>query len=286
MRARVLVPALLALLASASAQAAVQIDINKDTQTMTVAVDGVARHRWPVSSGLPSYETPNGNSRPSAWRRITTPRSGTRRRCRIRSSSPGRATPSTAPTPSSRLGNPASHGCVRLSRANAATLFALVKAEGVCNTTVTLSGSAQVALARNPQRRNNVASRDVAPQPTEPQVPQPTQPQVQMYDGTARPLPPPQQITPPTVDTAGYYDEYGRWVPGGRTYRRSYEAGSHYAEQQPYAQQRQPYPQQNPYQPRYYYQQQQPQPQYQQGYGQQYYGQPRYYRREYDTYGY
>jgi hypothetical protein len=28
------------------------------------------------------------------------------------------------------LGRPASHGCVRLSRANAATLFALVKAEG------------------------------------------------------------------------------------------------------------------------------------------------------------
>ena len=41
MRARVLVPTLLALLASTSAQAAVQIDINKDTQTMTVAVDGV-----------------------------------------------------------------------------------------------------------------------------------------------------------------------------------------------------------------------------------------------------
>ena len=28
------------------------------------------------------------------------------------------------------LGRPASHGCVRLSKANAATLFALVKAEG------------------------------------------------------------------------------------------------------------------------------------------------------------
>ncbi len=90
----------------------------------------------------------------------------------------------------------------------------------------------------------------------------------------------------PQSTPAGYYDEYGRWVPGGRAYRRSYEAGSYYAEQQPYAQQRQPYPQQNPYQPRTYYQQQQQQPQYQQGYGQQYYGQPRYYRREYDTYGY
>ncbi len=30
---------------------------------MTVAVDGVERYRWPVSSGLPSYETPNGSFR-------------------------------------------------------------------------------------------------------------------------------------------------------------------------------------------------------------------------------
>jgi hypothetical protein len=287
MRTRVLVPALLALLASTSAQAAVQIDIDKDAQIMTVAVDGVARHRWPVSSGLPSYETPNGSYKTfrmeedhysKEWDEAPMPHS-------IFFTRKGHAIHGT--DAASRLGNPASHGCVRLSRANAATLFALVKAEGLSNTTVTLSGSAQVALARNPQRRNNVASRNVASQPTEPLVAQPTEPQVQMYDGTARPLPPPQQITPPAVDTAGYYDEYGRWVPGGRTYRRSNEAGSYYAEQQPSAQ-RQPYPQQNPYQPRYYYyqQQQQQQPQYQQGYGQQYYGQPRYYRRDYDTYGY
>ena len=48
----------------------------------------------------------------------------------------------------SRLGSPASHGCVRLSRANAATLYALVQEHGVLTTTVTLTGSSQVALAR------------------------------------------------------------------------------------------------------------------------------------------
>jgi len=46
-----------------------------------------------------------------------------------------------------RLGTPASHGCVRLSRENASTLYALVQEEGVLNTTVTLTGSAQVAYA-------------------------------------------------------------------------------------------------------------------------------------------
>ena len=58
-----------------------------------------------------------------------------------------------------RLGNPASHGCVRLSRANAATLYALVQQQGVLNTTVTLTGSSQVALARNPKGRNTAVAR-------------------------------------------------------------------------------------------------------------------------------
>jgi hypothetical protein len=40
------------------------------------------------------------------------------------------------------LGRPASHGCVRLSTQNAATLYALVKQEGVFNTRVKLTGQA------------------------------------------------------------------------------------------------------------------------------------------------
>jgi hypothetical protein len=182
----------------------------------------------------------------------------------------------------SRLGNPASHGCVRLSRANAAVLFALVKAEGVTNTSVTLSGSSQVALARGPQRRNDVAARAVNSQ----------EPQVQMYDGTARTLPPPQQITP-QVDNRGYYDEYGRPLPGARAYRRGYDADSNYPEQQPYAQQQpvnpyapRPYGQQ-PYQPQYQQQPYQQQPYAGQTYNNPYYAQPRYQQRQtFDNYGY
>ncbi|MGY3289769.1 hypothetical protein ACVWWP_002836 [Bradyrhizobium sp. LM3.6] len=67
-----------------------------------------------------------------------------------------------------RLGSPASHGCVRLSRQNATTLYALVQQQGVLNTTVTLTGSAQVALARNPRGRNPTAVAR-APQPAEEQ---------------------------------------------------------------------------------------------------------------------
>ena len=53
----------LTLFATGAAQAKVAITVDKDNQQMTVAVDGVERYRWPVSSGLPSYETPNGSFR-------------------------------------------------------------------------------------------------------------------------------------------------------------------------------------------------------------------------------
>ena len=51
------------MLIASGAQAKVAITVDKDSQQMTVAVDGVERYRWPVSSGLPSYETPNGSFR-------------------------------------------------------------------------------------------------------------------------------------------------------------------------------------------------------------------------------
>jgi hypothetical protein len=46
----------------------------------------------------------------------------------------------------SRLGSPASHGCVRLHPRDAAVLFALVQKSGMANTTVVVTGS-------NPPRR-------------------------------------------------------------------------------------------------------------------------------------
>ena len=148
MRARVLIPALLALLASTSAQAAVQIDINKDTQTMTVAVDGVTKYRWPVSSGLPAHETPNGSYKTfrmeadhysKEWDDAPMPHSifFTQRGHAIHGTDHAR-----------NLGRAASHGCVRLSRANASMLWDLVKREGMANTRVVLSG--QVPLMNDP----------------------------------------------------------------------------------------------------------------------------------------
>jgi hypothetical protein len=156
----------LMLFATGAAQAKVSITVDKNTQTMTVAVDGVERYQWPVSTGLPSYETPNGSFRTFRMEEdhyskefddAPMPHA-------IFFTKIGHAIHGTDSV--NRLGNPASHGCVRLSRANAATLYALVEKEGVLNTNVTLTGSSQIALARNPRARSNtaVARRDPAQQ--------------------------------------------------------------------------------------------------------------------------
>jgi hypothetical protein len=139
------------------ARANVAITVDKNAQEMTVAVDGVERYHWPVSTGIPSHETPNGSFRTFRMEEdhyskefddAPMPHS-------IFFTKIGHAIHGTESE--SRLGTPASHGCVRLSRANASTLYALVEKEGVLNTTVTLTGSSQIALARNPRSRADTA---------------------------------------------------------------------------------------------------------------------------------
>ena len=84
----------LTLLASSAAQTKVSITVDKDNQQMTVAVDGVERYRWPVSTACPPTRRRTAASAPSGWKKTTTPRNSTTRRCRTRSSSPRSATPS------------------------------------------------------------------------------------------------------------------------------------------------------------------------------------------------
>src|SRR5215468_11299555 len=156
------------MLIATGAQAKVAITVDKDNQQMTVAIDEVVRYRWPVSTGIPSYETPSGSFRTFRMEEdhyskefddAPMPHS-------IFFTKIGHAIHGT--DSESRLGTPASHGCVRLSRANASTLYALVQEQGVLNTTVTLTGSAAVALARNPRPATQVARRDpTAQQPYE-----------------------------------------------------------------------------------------------------------------------
>ena len=150
------VTALLMAASASMARAAVDIEVNKDIQQMIVSVDGQVLYRWPVSSGNPTHETPNGkfqtfrmeeNHFSKEFDDAPMPHS-------IFFTKQGHAIHGTDSV--RNLGTPVSHGCVRLSRANATTLWNLVKKEGLLKTSVHLTGSSRVALARNPR---NVASR-------------------------------------------------------------------------------------------------------------------------------
>src|SRR6201994_3092694 len=151
MRSLFIAATTLMLFSAGTAQAKIDITVDKNAQMMTVAVDGTERYHWPVSTGIPSRETPDGNFR--AFRMEAShfskefddapmPHS-------IFFTKVGHAIHGT--DSEGRLGTPASHGCVRLSKANASTLYALVQEEGVLKTSVTLTGSAEIALARNPR---------------------------------------------------------------------------------------------------------------------------------------
>ena len=240
MRSLLVALAGLAFAACSSAQAKVAITVDKDAQQMTVAVDGVERYRWPVSSGLPSYETPNGSFR--AFRmeedHYSKEFDDAPMPHAIFFTKVGHAIHGT--NSENRLGSPASHGCVRLSRANASTLYALVQTEGVLNTTVTLTGSSQVALARNPRPRagSAVARRDPAQQPAQ-------QYGAPQYDAAGDPVvitPQPRQMAP-QVRADGYiYPADGSSnearYPAPRGYRRMYDAQGqqqYYAPQGGYA---------------------------------------------------
>jgi hypothetical protein len=264
MRSLFIAATTLMLFAAGAAQAKVAITVDKDAQMMTVAVDGVERYHWPVSTGNPSHETPNGTFRTFRMEEdhyskefddAPMPHS-------IFFTKVGHAIHGTESE--GRLGTPVSHGCVRLSRANATTLYALVQQQGVLNTTVTLTGSSTVALARNPRRNAAVARAEPArpqqpeyqPQYSDSGEPVVLTPQPQYFPGR-RPVQQQPVQQPQRADDGFIYPADGsstdQRYPAPRSGRGAYDGQAYYYQQQPtydgYGNQYQP-------QPRSYYQQQ------------------------------
>jgi lipoprotein-anchoring transpeptidase ErfK/SrfK len=122
-------------LASTRAEATVLVRVSRSSQTMEVSADGAYLYTWRVSTGRSGYGTPAGTFHPQrmAARWFST-------------------VYYNAPMPHAiffhggfaihgsydiaRLGGPASHGCIRLHPADAATLFDLIQREGMHNTTI------------------------------------------------------------------------------------------------------------------------------------------------------
>jgi lipoprotein-anchoring transpeptidase ErfK/SrfK len=158
-RLRLLAVTVLALALSCAANrpalANILIQIDKPTQTMTVSVDGAVRYRWHVSTGATGFSTPTGTYRPSRmevmhysqeWDNAGMPHSiffTSRGHAVHGSNHPG-------------LGTPVSHGCVRLTLTNAATLYQLVGARGMADATVIVKGpdpAGVFAPSKTPQPR-------------------------------------------------------------------------------------------------------------------------------------
>ncbi|UUP15993.1 putative L,D-transpeptidase YbiS [Nitratireductor thuwali] len=118
---------------SVAATLVAKVDVS--SQTMTVVHRGRVIHRWKVSTARRGYVTPRGQWRPKRMHRMW--------HSRKYDMSPmpysifyhrGYAIHGTNAV--SRLGSPASHGCVRLHTSNAARLYSLVKQVGPGNTRV------------------------------------------------------------------------------------------------------------------------------------------------------
>jgi hypothetical protein len=255
-----LLAAALAPLCASAAYANIDIAIDKANQQMTVAVDGAQRYTWPVSTGRPGYDTPNGtfkvnrmdaNHFSQEWDNAPMPHT-------MFFDLHGHAIHGFSDV--AHLGLAVSHGCVRLNPANATVLFDLVKAEGMANTSVTITG-------RTPGGDNAPVARSHLPDNETVYSPQP--------------LPDDAQAPPPA------YGQQPQPYYGQQQSAYGQQPQPYYGQQQPqpyYGQQPQPYYGQQPApQPQYA---QQPTPQQlppqpppvtygqQQYYGQRYYGQP------------
>jgi hypothetical protein len=180
-----LLAASMSLAFSAAASANIAISIDKSTQRMSVAVDGQQRYVWPVSTGRRGYDTPSGAFKinrmdadhfSQEWDNAPMPHS-------MFFDLHGHAIHGFFDV--KHLGLAVSHGCVRLSPDHAATLFDLVKTEGMANTSVSISGSTPgganvpVAAAHLPQNETvynpqgySVQTSNAQPMPIAPQYQQ------------------------------------------------------------------------------------------------------------------
>jgi len=222
----------LTLPCATAAQATIAISIDKTTQQMSVAVDGAQRYVWPVSTGRPGYDTPSGTYKVNRmdadhysqeWDNAPMPHT-------MFFDLHGHAIHGFFDV--KHLGLAVSHGCVRLSPEHAATLFDLVKTEGMANTSVTVDGhtpggdNAPVARSHLP---DNETVYNGQPLQTAPQYGQ-QPPQQQPYYGQQQPQPQPYD---------GQQQAYGQPAYGQRYYAQPqpYNGQGYYGQPQPsYAQ--------------------------------------------------
>ena len=137
-----------------SSSAALKAVIDLADQEMRIYLDGDHEHTWKVSTARAGYVTPNGTYKAQWLSRMHYSKKY-----------------DDAPMPYSvffhggyaihgtdsisRLGRPASHGCVRLHPDNAKTLFDLVKRVGKSNSTIQIVGTPPISKVQRSYRRDD-----------------------------------------------------------------------------------------------------------------------------------
>ena len=140
-----------------------KIDLTK--QRMNVIVDGETVHTWKISSGRRGYSTPTGSYYPYRMHKMWYSRKY-----------------DNAPMPHavffrggyavhgtnsiSRLGNPASHGCIRLHPDNAKKFYDLVRKHGRNRTMVSLSGGWKYKATKVAKKKRQTVRRRATTQST------------------------------------------------------------------------------------------------------------------------
>lgn len=128
--------------------------IDLTEQEMKIYVDGSHQYTWKVSTGRSGYITPNGTYKPQWLARM--------HYSRKYDDAPmphsvffhgGYAVHGT--TSISRLGRPASHGCVRLHPDNAKAFFNLVQKHGKSKSTIEIVGTSPVKPVPKSTRNAN-----------------------------------------------------------------------------------------------------------------------------------
>ena len=124
-------------------------EVIKSSQILYLYLDGTLIDSFPVSTGTKKFETPNLNIRPSGplFTKYTSKKfpggnyMGLGNMPYVVFIRGGYAIHGTTPGNFSKLGAPASHGCIRLHPVNARIFFELVKLTGLADTWITVKDS-------------------------------------------------------------------------------------------------------------------------------------------------
>jgi lipoprotein-anchoring transpeptidase ErfK/SrfK len=114
--------------------------VDLSTQRVTVSENGKVKFSWAISSGAQGFATPTGNFKPEwtakMWYSRKYDMAPMPHAVFFKNGAAIHATQATG-----SLGRPASHGCVRLAPANAATFYGLVQRHGLVHTRINVVGS-------------------------------------------------------------------------------------------------------------------------------------------------